>query len=748
MRLAALIALLAWPSYAWTPGGSGSPDQWHELVEAVRERCEATRYSTNAHEVAPRDYQQSVRMPLGIVANNYVDPWSVFFPPLVEVGPVVCETNISSGVTNIWCWTNHVALDTDYISYSNGEWSVDAFQPYGPQYATNLVWTNADPRLTGYELPVVWTAMPSPALVNQMDEDLKAVAVRYVDTVAISNAGGVEAYFSANPSTNWTWTDTDGDEIGDSWQNEVIYPSTFPTYTLSNLWRYSGIEPYTYPSEIVTQAVERFGWEVGQLGTYSVEEEHVLTNRVTRYDFTSAPTATPWKVTLGQVWLRITNSVTTVETNDNHTITRREDHIGAIPAKGQRVPSNMVPRLLMGLDAPTNRLHLVPPGTGEVWRTLYPDEWQVTITGVRVDTGPVYRARAANVTGTVAELTWASSSTVATARIGVWLAADLSMPEFSFAEVYVWSNSALVASPTASVAGTSFELVAEGSSYEVGDMASLWRPSLAAWRERSAIVSNLQWIADLPVLITGEWDGWQGFGNTIVPLENANYYWHRLRGYKSYCIGSATNDDCGTDSTGVYLWQLPQPYTSRPVGFTGNVEMAWSYDVGGSYAETEYPTGARYESFWKPSLFWPDSISYSVTGLTDRISVDVDYYGRLVGGEGWPKSYTNTFYDRAQDEVREHVQTFDFDVIGPAQRWPMRIATTEATGGRALLSVDPVSINPSPYWYQTWSDGYTADAGDGMTTITYKETVQQANTTARTLTPIWLYRFRFKHLAP
>lgn len=763
MRLALLLMALSSTALAWSPVPEATPGQWVDLVQAVRERCEATRYSSNACQVAPADLQQPIRLALGIVATNYQDELGALFgdPPW---GPVVCETNVSGGSTNIWCWTNHVALDSDFVFWTN----TGARLPFGPQVTTNLIWSNTDSRLAPFDLPAAWTAQPAPALINQLDSYIKTVATCYVDTVAIQLAGGVASYFSTS-ATNWYWVDTDGDDVNDRWEGLPSYPSNFPTYTLSNLWRYAGLEPYRYPYQVVTQAVTRYGWQTGQLTTYSIEEEQIVTNWVEQYSFTASPTATPWRVTLGQVWLLVTNTVTTIEINGPDVITRISDQFGAIPASGQVVPSNMVPRLLLGLESPTNRLYLVPPGTGALWQAIYTGSWAVAITGQAVDTGVVYRVTSNAETVTVDAFTWASSQTIAQVTSRTWLAASLSMPGFSYVEEHVYSNGVLIAAPTASVAGTSFELAAEGTSFEIGPVASLWRPTMRDWLERAAVVSNLQWLVNLPIQIAGEYDGWQKTSQTTA---NYNYYPQWL----VCCQGDTTNADCTTDCSDVMLYSFPLLYAPIVRSITGATRLEWTYSGAGSYSERVYDgpgfLGTTKEASWSPELQWPDYITYRVSGYTTNLGGSVDYYTRLAGGDArrvvnystettawarietmWPRSYTSSFTVSACDgeTARLHVSTFAQDAVGPEQPYPRVLSTNELSPSGIQVTVDPAGVDPSPTWYATWSDSWNRTCeitAGGPTYESYSYTEQLPNRTERRMdAPSWLYRFRFQHLA-
>lgn len=756
MRLAACIVLMAARAWAWGPA-EATPSQWVELVEAVRERCEATRYN-DAYKVAPENYAQPIKFSLGVIQTNITD--EIFgWLGLDPIGPVVCRTNGA----DVWCWTNHVALDTDYVTWTNDEcgwgWAV---YPFGPQSSTNLTWTNGDARLAGYGLPAAWTQEPSAALINLVDDAIRRAATNYVDTVAIAEVGGIDAYFQV-PSGGWHWIDSDGDEVDDRWYQVPTYPAGLPLYTMSNLWRYAGIEPYRYPSEIVTQTVTRYGWEVGQLSTYSVEETEVRTNRVEVYGFERAPTATTWRVMQAQLWLRVTNTVTTT----HGSLVTIDDQFGAVQVAGDPVPPDMVPRLIRGEATIHNRLTLTPPGTGTVWRTALAPAWPVRVVGTAITSTPLWRLSTETNSLTIGYLAWSNGQASAVLP-RVYLTGALDAPGWSYTETYVYSNTTLVSRPTESVAGASYELVAEGASYEIGQMASLWRPTLRDWQARAAIVSNLLWtIGPEPAVA---FDGWVSGPNT------ANYEVFSATGNHIRAC-SSDNDDCW----GVSLPESVGPYTSTPR--TGAVSsLAWSYDEGNTYIYAETYDGCT--SLWSrearyfPAYQWPGVVQAGAGGWTTNLTGTVDMYGRMAGGEivgveerydyensnsysvvvsRWPRSVTSVYSYATSDELveREHVVTFAEDVFGAEELWPRSIwsGAIGSTGGVSfVLSLAPVPS--SSFWVEQHDSHaeiiYAADVCDGVTVDaiqTGAKTWRVGNTTARNVSsPVVVVRWEFRHL--
>lgn len=785
MRFAAVIMLaLAARAGAWSPYPETSPTNWVELVEAVRERCEATRYgktittngivvTTNLHYlVQPANYAQPIRIPMGVVATNYLDPVAMSYGDYVLIGPVICETNITATSTNIWCWTNHVALDTDYYTLNK---SNELYMPFGPQVATNLIWDLREEDWEDlYGVPPAWTAQPSAALINQLDTDLKAVATQYVDTVAIDNAGGIEAWFSTPSGTNWFWVDTDNNETNDAWVSLPSYPASFPGYTLSNLWRYAGLEPYRYLDSITTQTVTRYGWEVGQLDTYSVERLEVATNWFESYAFTAAPTVTPWKVSLGQLWLIMTNTVATYATNGNPVnpaitngrLLQVVDYIGAVPAGGQVVPESLVPRMLAGpSQVMTNTLLLVPPGTGTLWQGVVPSDWSVEISGKALGTTGVWKIEDAEETHTAGSMSWswASNTTIAAKHTDrAWISASLSSTGLSFTETYVYSNGVLVSSPTVSLAGTSVELVGEGASFEVGPAGNLWQPTAADYAERLAIATNLKWLANLPADQSGEY-AQQRYGWPVLPFQT--------NCYEGFCEGTEFGDECK-----VALPSLPWTYNLTNIAFTGSGSLSWTFDHRGVYRE-EKRTGDNCdrtyrEAYFEPTAWWPETITYRLTNLTDRLAGAVDCYARLEGGESkkvvsysrlvgfqwtpWGDGEPIYHYWDRLETVQPHLApvgyttntvTFATDAIGAEQLWPRLLGSTTVTSnGHHNLTVDPTGKRPDESFYavRTLSDSWT----EGNDSVSLTETYQVPNKTERTMRqPSWLYRYSFKHLS-
>lgn len=317
-RAIVMAAALLLPRYVPASTVAG----WSNLCAAIQERCEVSWYgrsvttnelgavaTNDLYEVTPPVVTQPMVLHLGTVATNATDIFGG------SVGPVVCETNAAAGVTNVWCWTNYVSLDTTWFVWTNlaeGRWE------YPQLVATNFVLETPASLLAAWTnlAPTYAPDYPSAAAIAQMDAAIldSLAATYWIDTVAISNAGGLAVYLAGFTHTNHWWYDSDGDHTNDAWYYQSAHPLALPRLTVSNAWKYAGLEAladWTINPHATTQTV--YGWEVGAAGLYqtNIVTEGPTTNYTWQYIFPLAPTLTAYRVELAQARIAASNAVVT-----------------------------------------------------------------------------------------------------------------------------------------------------------------------------------------------------------------------------------------------------------------------------------------------------------------------------------------------------------------------------------------------------------------------------------------------------
>lgn len=694
-RLILALVLCAQSALAWQPGGDSTASSWLTLVRAVRERSEATWKGapggTDSYFVPPVNYAQQVRLDLGISVTSAWD--EILFIP--ELGPVVCTTNGAGIVT---CWTNHVSLDTDYIRYGS------SVRPFGPQWATNLLWLNVDSRLASFtNLPAAFTSVPSRAVVAQLDQTISDLIPHFVDVQAMIDVVPesvdvgdpdelINSYFTIPNGTNWYWVDSDTNGSGDTWSSLVVYPQTIPLLTMSNAWRHAGLEPFRYPSGVSTGSTEIFGWQTGSMGTYITGTNHfTITNWVEQYRFTRSPTVTPWAVTLGQLRIvetnRIDDVVTNVSAGATSTWARSTRHINmanspvAFPVEysdEDGLDGAFSPSIMGVFFTPTNYLHLVPPGTGLIWQTIYPSGWGVVIEGAAVSMGEMVWNPMNHATSVIEStaFTWHPTNAIASYAVTnidlssgstalFFRAASLAVTNWpETTEVY--SNGVLVG--TNSIVGTTIDLSLRGVSIEYADPhEAWWTLGTNDYSERAAIVRQLKWTLNAegdghPLGVTNWWDGWNSrageIGSGGGDDRAANYMETnascgvRDNVYSTSCTTGGiayvydTNNTCYGFSSFTWSW-LDHSARSN----TGLWTIEWR--IGGSI-ETRHSSESFYQSdYWypdyygqtcwsttdenredrqvvfNPSLNWPESIRFYGSNLSPRLVARVYLIARV-----------------------------------------------------------------------------------------------------------------------
>ena len=839
MRGWALLAVLwAAPALAWIPGGYVPTSNWVSLVEAVRERREATWYGqqvvTNFSQVqtnqlyfnAPRDYAQHIRIDLGMVATSLweLSDFLDFDPD--PVGPVICETNAAGGVTNIWCWTNWVSLSTDFVTYTNGGpfWG-EAITPYGPQSATNLLWFKTDERLAQFVNAVpAWTAAPSRAVVAQIDTDLIEVIPRYVDVRLMEEVTGlsavddphglIDAYFATPIGTNWYWVNTNAvwgsedlpeDLQGNLWMSELVYPTNLPALTVSNAWRWAGIEPYRYPSEIVTTSVEVMGWEVGQLTTYIAGTNIVrATNWMHEYTFTRAPTLTPWRVPLGQLRVAVTNAITSVTTNEEGrvtTITTNQLWPVASPSVAPpawAVHSRHSPRLLGMESAPTNWLQITPPGTGEIWRALLEQtNWTVQITGSAALAGDVFvpSTEWSNVVE-VSEFVWPSTGSYGRASFtnaAMQMVTNAATNVAYYTQVgpgglsvsnwpirtEVWSNEVLLA--TASVVGTTIDLWIEGTAYEhiATTNPPRWVLGTNDWSERARVAMQLRWMSTHPVNPTNWWEGYNhqagAIGSGLGADRAANYF---PEFYSTSCVQGdmfTANTCSGFPEMEAVAALLFTGY--EPRGTNGLWPLRWEMHIDRfgqvyNYLDVFVPSNnASRSALFNLRARWPERVTLVGSNLTPRLSAAVDHYARVTRDElqfapapdigdlpidwwffvppSYPSTNTHSVVSRCGTNATTNTAAIIFasDILGADQFYARRWATVSKPTNQVHFAMHEVDY--------TGGIGLDSDALE-ISTLKYiifceteiTETRFISRTTDRRLrSESYIVRWNFTHLA-
>lgn len=820
IRWALLALLWAAPALAWVKGGDVPASNWVALVEGIRERREATWYGppqivtnwwngvqTNLLYFAqPRDYVQPIKISLGTVTTSYwPESWEFLEDP---VGPVITETNVSGGVTNIWTWTNHVALDTDYLWPSGGVWLgyyYDPFMPYGPQVATNLLWTNADARLAPFtNLLTCFTAAPSRAVVAALDADLIEVIPRYVDIRQMETVTGlaatndeqalISAYMATPISTNWYWVDTDitnvqafldglydqsgTDFTGDTWMSEAVYPTNLPPLTVSNAWKWAGIEPYGYPASIETGSLIRFGWEDGSNNFYGVTNSYIRTNWIREYSFTKAPTLTPWRLPLGQLRVSVTNALTSTTTNEEGVVTTIvTNQLWPVLTRADWgryyewfAASYHSPRLLGLESAPTNWVQLTPPGTGTVWQSLIGQtNWTLAIHGraARTDTNGLFEPSVAwSNTVDYTSLVWAPTDTLARVALDMTgtyyrLVDGLSVSNWPIREE-VWSNGVLQA--TASVVGVTIDLWIEGSSYEhigiSGDSPTIWTLGTNDWSERARVVRQLRWMAGHPVASTNWWDGYneEAYGEgTAWWLDEVNYtaYFSTNCGLSNY----STNDPCSNfPDFETFLGVIFSGHEPRGAGGDWHVEWRFGFVYSGYDSLSMSSSDWAGNNFWNTyddayllyRVKWPEEVTVFGQNLSSNLACEVDFLARVaydetrflpppvlyVGTEwnfystnvpAWPLTQSHTMWSNrfylAEDgcswtqdyQVVTNEVVYGSDLLGVNQLSNRLWATTAKATGATVYAFAPVDFSGGVRPTSTWYTVSTLGWSDSVT---------------------------------
>lgn len=757
MRLRVFLAALSLGASAGAFADDPALTNWLELFNAVAERDEATWIndaggSTNdyywtdgyAYQRSSLIWTQRVVVDLGVQQS----PWL----------PMICVTN----GTNVVCWTNYV----DLTSESRDPDDFFGWDPleYGPQWATNMIWTNVDDRLEDFTLPSAITVTPDRASIQALDFAIWQLLPHFVDIDRMRRVPGaaeledealINKWFSTPERTNWYWVDTDGDYTEDQWVGFAQYPSNLPVLSVSSAWENAGIEVYKYPIGSETNSVAIYGWMTNQLGTYIVSSNAVIsTNYFYRYGFEVSSTVTPWVARLGQVYWDVTNRTAWATTNVADGVTNvvhyRQEQIGPVPrmlgdaewsAQFELPPI----RLLYGPDGyATNYIRFIPPGVKTTWSSnTAPDEWALAFDATAFVDGTNEWIWGSSLTGIVAytDLEWTGTTSAARALSltdtngsPAWLRNISSLVVTNWpATENLWSNDVLISAAPDDLIGTTLEVTLEGTSYELTGLPwpggyyrapSHWDLRMVDWSQRVAIVRQMQWMTQQThplnrrvVDVRGwqpevSYDPWSVApeGSEPPPVTPGYDSDESLTLYGEFSVGED-----------IEPW-----YRSK----------TWDYDENG---DVYYYFTNHWGIVWHQRevfIYWQDLVTYALSNLSPRLNAQITWAGKVarddfrypvtVAGDyseyppreawvvsppRWPRTYTHetSYYDNDSNQIKwSNTLTQASDPLGPDELYATVRGSVPWEGGRTPLSIanfvwldaDPTALA----WYSSYCD--------------------------------------------
>lgn len=617
---------------------------WSNLCTAIRERCEVSWYgsqvSTNEagivttndlYEVAPPVVTQPMVLHLGTVATNVTDILGD------SIGPVVCETNVSAGATNVWYWTNWVSLDTTWFVWTN--WAEGRWE-YPQLVATNFVLETPASLLAAWTnlAPTYAPDYPSAAAIAQMDAAIvDSLADTYwIDTVAISNAGGLSAYLDGYTHTNHWWYDSDGDHINDAWYFQSAHPLALPRLTISNAWKYAGLEPladWTINPHATTQTV--YGWEIGDAGLYqtNIVTAAPTTNYTWQYLFPLAPTLTAYRIELAQARIDASNAVVTNVVSGATNIVTNTTLYVASTILGDRSGDvqDLTDAPWRGLTNQTARIEWAPAATN----LPVPYGLALTISGAVVrltETGLVRALRAVEVAAPGADLTNAFRHVISLSS--------------------AWTKPTTNGDP---LVGSTMSVVWTNPVYSFRRGAGAIALSLSnALDARRRVVDLMRWTATAHTNATDRWPAswsWTGWGEdtngivnyTNIAVESCLNYYHD----EQTCSGIFTSSTSWVSSCALTnMLDCPLPdgwpwaktfaftnWSASPATYTWG-GLVWCQRVeheGHFIGASEACESSAYdflhqlsEQRFTVSMSWPDWQTAVLTNLTHRLAVDSD----------------------------------------------------------------------------------------------------------------------------
>ena len=633
---------------------------WSNLCARLRECAEVTRYgeqiTTNVYGsvtnvvtnglfvLDPVVVTQPMPLFLGVAATNTTEPFGGSF------GPVVTETNINGGLTNIWTWTNRVRLTTDWFVWTN---FFEGYAAFPQPVATNFVLNTPPPLLASYtnlnaSYPPDYL---SAAAVWKMDEAMRGMIEQnyWVDTIAVSNAGGLGSYFQSFTATNWYWYDSDTNGTDDLWYAQGIHPLELPRLTVSNAWKYAGLESVeNFTVSTVTNVV--YGWQVGNLTAYQVTNVAVVTNYTAshtnihaRYGFAVAPTLTTYRATLAEASIVRSNIVLGLSTNVRLSLGPVRSHGGpssdGIMQAPWRVLTNSA-TLIRWVPARTNA---VPPDGLVVYvagsvATLSNGVTERSVARVEHNTPATNSVALSNAFWIVGSVTsdWELVTTNGDPRI----------PELAGSTVsIVWSN----AYYTWNRSGGVLPLSATNA------VADRWKiAKQLIWTRADATAAATLFHTDFT------YTGWMFYQSnafdSVANWNTTNYdttivYGTFVDATTSTVYGTNTPLDCPADwpwtpyRTAVFTNTFTNVYPSLFEGeYTADIEDVvfcqtdyfWRYDVNFIPYTLTYEPYTIEEYTWRnrfqPLIHWP-TYTYMITNLCGSAGATVDYIA-LYGDEG------------------------------------------------------------------------------------------------------------------
>lgn len=630
---------------------------WSNLCARLRECAEATRYGqTVATNISgsvtnvvtnglflldPVVVTQPMPLALGVVVTNATDLFGG------SIGPIVTETNISGSRTNVWTWTNKVQLTTGWFVWTN---FLEGYQPYPQPVATNFV-LNTPPSLLAAFTNLSATYAPdylSAAAVWKMDEALRGMIEQHywVDTVAVSNAGGLNAYLQSFTSTNWYWYDSDTNGTDDMWYAQGVHPLELPRLTVSNAWKYAGLERVEdFTVATVTNVL--YGWQVGNLTAYTVTNVSTVTNYTAshtnihaRYGFPVAPTLTTYRATLAEASIVRSNIVSGGTTNVRLSL-------GPVRTPGGPRADGVMQSPWRSLTNSTTLIRWVPATTN----AAPPEGLKVFVAGsVAMLSNGVTERSVARV-----ETNAPTTNAVALAN-AFWIVGSVTSD---------WQMVTTNGDPRiAELAGSTVSIVWSNAFYTWNRSGGVLPVSATnAVADRWKVARQLIWtLADATAAASlfhtdFTYTGWMFYQSnvfdSVANWNTTNYdrtvvYSTYLDDTTNYVSGTNTPLDCPADwpwtpyRAAVFTNTFTNVYPSLFEGeYTASIE-----DV--LFCQTEYSRNhvAAFAPFWgasttesyfwrnrfQPLVHWP-TYTYIITNLCGRVGATVDYIA-LYGDEG------------------------------------------------------------------------------------------------------------------
>lgn len=727
--MTAALVLSTCTCFGWVASNEyATPDQWRGLMRRLSTLAKdvgapaprLSMYGDILHSVQ-NDYVTRVTIDLGTAKMPFATSLNPFVAEYLD--PVVTMTYTNDGgVTNI-TFTNYVALTSEYHVGGDDWWWEPTNYPYGPQFATNGVWTNSDPRLASFDnLPDTLVVNPSRDTLMDVDDAMLALAPYFVDvnqmrevTGASSNAPFdqtlIDNYFKAKIVTNWWWEPTARVVVSNNvvntnfqWVSRAMYATNAPILTTSNAFKWAGIPAYSVLVSIETNIVERYGWQIGINTLYSTNIPVVTTNYRHQYAFPGTPTQRPWKIRLGTIKIVATNSETIIQTNaQTHAV---ETVIVYYPGSEKSFANYATYADSAYQHIPEHDYIIPPPGyvdflPGDLSSVTNAYEATASPRGnfPQFDVAPIGIAAFTNEGSATlreegaegsywdtADFNFSASNHFdrieASREIGdgfgfFWRLTDFSLDNEHYS-VERWTNGI---APPDSVIGAQLDFVLTGANFATqptpgtrfGDYTKQdYEYRKAILDQMSVSYSLSRYDATLDNGLPGieyVWRGWvpwsRGKLNYGVNAHYSDYYYYW--GY-SY-------DDLYDIPFSDPLGRVPSAYTND-VAITGRYDLIWTRDGSGHRAST-FTTSPGWDkpsksAWWNVSdlVEWPDVIDVSVAAMRTPLATADVFYVASVGQRGQKPYFIDPPFAGTTNEYPEFcVEVWDDDgnvVVGMA----------------------------------------------------------------------------------